>query len=860
MRLRIIVFVVSSALSSHFTAYPQVTVFPYVEYFDGVVPPSLPIGWTCSQKSAGTYDFIVTTGTQGSTTKSGAQAVVTTGDKDSKYLVSPPFDFSDKIVNQLQFWDRRSSSSFGADVVVECSLDTINFTLLGGPYHWTGSSSYILHSVSLPDSVSGKSKVWFRWRITGVSSGSVASTYRIDDVSLSVKTGFDIGISKVTAATVNATRKDSITFLFGVKNYGSFISSNFSIRFFCDDNFNGLYEPVEQFFVVNVISLNPGDSVTCIVSHAPLKAGEHPFAAIVEYSSDENHSNDTARVLFRIGNVKGDVLVNEIMYAPAGDEPEWVELYNTSPDTINLKNWRISDSNISTKTIVTQTDVLFPPNSYLVIAKDNIFTTYHPGVVPVLTNFSALNNSTPDAVVIYDARLTTIDSVMYAPSWGGQNGKSLERIDAEMPGISMTNWKTSQDSIGSTPGRKNSVARLDYDLMISNLMQTHSLTAGKIVPGINVGICNIGRRTVDSVLVSFYSDNNRNDIPESSERIHTITIARFLAAGDSILVSESLPQLPSGGTNIIVIADWWRDENIRNNRESMFVKICFEPRSLIINEIMYDPLPDQNEWFELFNRSSQPIDLSRWTFNDKPTVSSLNSFEICSQPFVVKSGDYAIVAADSSIFRLVQNTIHADSIAQCVILNRSGGFGFNNDGDAIALKDLAGQTIDSVSYSPSWHHPDVVGTRGRSLERINTNIDSNDPRNWSTCSNILGGTPGKTNSINATSIKSSSIISVAPNPFSPDGDGFEDYCIIRYNLPMMTSTLNLKIYDIKGRLVRALANGEFAGAQGEIVWDGIDDDKQRVRIGVYVVFLEATDQSSGKVVTSKTAAVVAAKL
>ena len=275
---------------------------------------------------------------------------------------------------------------------------------------------------------------------------------------------------------------------------------------------------------------------------------------------------------------------------------------------------------------------------------------------------------------------------------------------------------------------------------------------------------------------------------------------------------------------------------------------------------MYDPLPDQNEWFELFNRSNQTIDLSHWTFNDKPTLSSINSFEICNQPFVIRSGDYAIVAADSSIIRKMQNTILADSIAHSIILNRSGGFGFNNDGDAVVLKDLTGQTIDSVAFLPCWHHPDVVDTRGRSLERINPNIDSNDPRNWSTCSNILGGTPGKANSIIAVSVKSNSMISIAPNPFSPDGDGFEDYCILRYNLPMMTSTLNLRIYDVKGRLIRTLANGELAGTHGEIIWDGIDDNKQRARIGVYVVFLEATDQSSGNVVTAKAAVVVAKKL
>ena len=76
----------------------------------------------------------------------------------------------------------------------------------------------------------------------------------------------------------------------------------------------------------------------------------------------------------------------------------------------------------------------------------------------------------------------------------------------------------------------------------------------------------------------------------------------------------------------------------------------------------------------------------------------------------------------------------------------------------------------------------------------------------------------------------------------------------------MTSTVNLRIYDIKGRLIRTLANGELAGTQGDIVWDGFDDNKQRARIGVYVIYLEATDRSSGKVMTAKAVAVVATKL
>ena len=847
MQLRTLLFLVLFHITSVFA---QITPFPYSESFDNVLAPSFPEGWSATGFSIST-----------STPQSSPNCVSVTGNTTMKRLTSQAINFTNKVPDKLMYYERRSNTAAGYRLEVQASLDGSNFNILLARFDSISTTStYVQRIVSLDETgLQQQSNVRIRWQLLGDNTNTTG-VLRIDDVILTVATGMDIGVSKFTATPFNATRKDSIMLSILVKNYGTLLSSNFSIRFFSDDNANGICEPYEQFASVNGLSLATSDSLTCSALHAPMKAGEHCFIAAIDFSSDEYHTNDTVRTIVTVGNVKGDVLVNEIMYAPAGDEPEWVELNNVSPDTINLKNWRISDSNISTKSLISQSDAFFPPHSYLVVAKDVVFTSYHSGIPVVITNFSALNNSTPDAVVLYDTRLNTIDSVMYAPFWGGQSGKSLERIEAEMPSTSSTNWGTSQDSLGSTPGRKNSIARLEYDVMISNLTQTQTMVNGKVVPAVTVSIHNIGRRIVDSVSVSFYADKDHDSVPEPCELMHTIISTQSLAAGDSILLTEPFPQLASGVTTIIVIADWWRDESLRNNRASVSIKINYEPRSLVINEIMYDPLYGQNEWIELFNRSDQSIDPSHWIFNDRPTLNSVNSFEIPNQPFTIKSGEYIIVAADSSLFKLFQNLTQSDSTLHICILNRSSGFSFNNDGDAVVLKDLTGQTIDSVAYVPSWHHPDVVDTKGRSLERINPNIDSNDPRNWSTCTNILGGTPGKANSIITTSGKSSSLISISPNPFSPDGDGVEDYCIIHYNLPMMTSILNLRIYDDKGRLIRTLANGELAGTQGEIVWNGFDDNKQRARIGVYVVFLEATDRSSSKVITAKAVAVVATKL
>jgi hypothetical protein len=284
-----------------------------------------------------------------------------------------------------------------------------------------------------------------------------------------------------------------------------------------------------------------------------------------------------------------------------------------------------------------------------------------------------------------------------------------------------------------------------------------------------------------------------------------------------------------------------------------------EPRTLVVNEIMYDPVTGQNEWIELYHRGSVAVDLARWKISDRPTASGSTTLGITSSPAIIQPNDFVVVAADSTILSRFDYLSRNPTGVRLIIINRSSGLGLNNDGDDVILRDALGRTIDSVAYAPSWHHPDIIDPKGRSLERINPDLPSNDLRNWSTSPSPDGGTPGKQSGIFTRSLPSGASISISPNPFSPDGDGFEDFCIVRYNLPMTTSLIRISIFDRRGRLVRTLANCELSGAQGEIVWDGLDDAKQRVRIGPYIVFIESIDSRAGVLATAKGVAVVGAK-
>ena len=49
---------------------------------------------------------------------------------------------------------------------------------------------------------------------------------------------------------------------------------------------------------------------------------------------------------------------------------------------------------------------------------------------------------------------------------------------------------------------------------------------------------------------------------------------------------------------------------------------------------------------------------------------------------------------------------------------------------------------------------------------------------------------------------------------------------------------NVKVFDSKGRPVRKLIENELLGNDGTFTWDGISDDKEKARTGIYVFYIE----------------------
>ena len=74
-----------------------------------------------------------------------------------------------------------------------------------------------------------------------------------------------------------------------------------------------------------------------------------------------------------------------------------------------------------------------------------------------------------------------------------------------------------------------------------------------------------------------------------------------------------------------------------------------------------------------------------------------------------------------------------------------------------------------------------------------------------------------------------------PNPFNPS-------TTISYNVEQ-SGYVNLKVYDVMGRLVRTLVDNQYVSAGYEtgysVVWNGLDDHGQKASAGLYIYRLQS---------------------
>ncbi|MFH1943826.1 MAG: lamin tail domain-containing protein [bacterium] len=551
------------------------------------------------------------------------------------------------------------------------------------------------------------------------------------------------------------------------------------------------------------------------------------------------------------------IVLTEVMFDPAVSEStdEFVEIVNLNQSqTFNLEGWTLGDGNATDTIVDAGEGLVLQPGQYAVILDRDYFgnSTSYDLLIPeealVLTIDGAtfgsggLSNSMPETVVLYDAVGRMI--AQYTYSTGNTAGYSDEKIDLS-GSDDPENWADSRVFHG-TPGFRNSVALLSFDLCVSQLWSEPDRAREGDDVVLWASVVNRGREAAEGFSVQFFEDLNGDSIFDNSEKIESDESEGLsLGPDDSVSVSVAWLKPRPGIRSIGACADYPLDEHPEDNIRWMDVFVGFSHRALVINEIMYGPSAGQPEWFEIFNPTDVDVDIRGWMVSDSDTSAPIL---ITAERSTIPASGYTIVSADSSLLRF--------------FLPWDGSFfvladfpNLKNEADAITLFDPTGSVIDRVDYTSDWG-----GGGGISLERINPTALSDDSKNWNSCVLLEGATPGCENSVYMTALPPQATVSVFPNPFSPDGDGFEDETVISFSLPMKVARVNLRVYDVRGRCVRTLLGAAPTGSRSSVRWNGSEDGGGIARMGIYVIFLEGIDSAAGVIVSVKGTVVLAGRL
>jgi hypothetical protein len=533
------------------------------------------------------------------------------------------------------------------------------------------------------------------------------------------------------------------------------------------------------------------------------------------------------------------IILTEIMFDADTLEShnEFVEVYNAGDITINLAGWKIGDEIELDNLVETSQGLDLLPGQYAVILDGSYFgnSTIYDALIPSEAlvikiddgSFGSFgwSNSNPEPVKLVNPAGDTVQTYIY--SIDNSPGFSDEKIHLNNDN-SPENWGNSTHFRG-TPGFRNSIAPYNFDVKIDSLWTTPDYPREYESFQIHSLIKNSGLNYIELITITIFNDFNNNQMADPGEAIFDSNVSVNLMPGDTLNFQADSDGLSSGSYLFGVILQYDQDENPENDFGFLEFTVENSAETLVINEIMYRPISGKSEWVELYNGSLNSIKLQNWSLAD-----SRDTCRVVDVNAYINGQDYFVISADSTIFDTFSVPDYKITIVKSFPT-------LNNDYDDLKILSPSGRIVDRVTYSDSWMGREVEA--GISLERINPLISSSLAKNWAASVNLRGGTPGELNSVFVEKKTSESLVNIEPNPFSPDGDGFEDVTILDYSLPILTGFLTIDIYDITGRRIKQLTNRLPVSQKGQVIWDGKNENGRVSRIGLYIIVIRVYDPS-----------------
>jgi hypothetical protein len=247
--------------------------------------------------------------------------------------------------------------------------------------------------------------------------------------------------------------------------------------------------------------------------------------------------------------------------------------------------------------------------------------------------------------------------------------------------------------------------------------------------------------------------------------------------------------------------------------------------SVQINEIFPRGQADIPEWFELINGSETTVNLRNWRYGKAFDTAALTQDSI-----VIEPKRYAVVTKNKAAFALKY------PLVSCVIQPVQWRT-LDNYKDTVQLWDAQGVPQEMAAYQSDWfdHWTD------ESLERISLQRDGTLREAWVVAEKP---TPGQPNASILFRAASRPTIEIGPIPFTPNGDGKDDFLSIVLFLPA-AYTSAICIYGFNGKKYIDLP----ITPQPQYQWNGKTADGAPAPVGPF--FVVATFKSGSQSVVNR---------
>jgi len=669
--------------------------------------------------------------------------------------------------------------------------------------------------------------------LAGATPGAINSIlkYQID---LSIIPGSFVFVDSTVSLVFSAG------FQIEIKNTGSVESRSFSLELFYDRNEDALAAPGELVWSIHSAPpLLPDSTIILGGEIFSERSGKCSYIAMVAMSGDEHITDNVACTNLLVAYPVRSLVLNEFLAYPTPEQTEFVEFVNVGSTDIKLQGWILSNKRSA---VTFEKNTTVSSGEYLVLAKDSVYFDYFPpsdAVIVVPTKWPGFNN-TSDKVILKDLTGATIDSLVYDESWGLKQGVSLEKTLPSNSSFLAEGWFPSTALNGATPGSVNSVTPATHDLSLDSVVATPETGSYETEFIIRCWLSNVGQNKVPSASLIIYDEDTGAEQPIATEKLGPVQ------TGSMDTLDIQIGPLKSGLHSMVVVLNGDADVNPLNDSLFITLKVSFEKGALLLSEFMAIPLDIEtgsnsiSEYVEIYNPGLNNVPLKGWSLCDENIGKPAHNME----KKTMSAQGYFIFAADSTIFNFPG--VHPENT--CVV-NKFPSL--NNVEDCIVLKDPAGYTMDSLRYNSEWSI-----SKNTSTERV-FYTNPNFQNNWRLSTSPDGGTPGRVNSVAVSKEWKKPGIKVEPNPFSPNGDGFDDEVAILFQLPFPSAMVTVEIYDLMGRLIFQPAKSLLSSSEGAVYWDGSSKHGDKARIGMYVVRCSATDTMSDKTAGYVTTLVVA---